>query len=129
MSDAPKRSVKRVRTHWSDVVLVCRKCSRKLDGGFGPGERHSFRRALKRSLKDRSDSLAAGEAERSIGIIEVDCRDLCPKGAVVAMQAGRPEAWLVIPRGTPIEDAMARLGLGPGSKASAETVAPVPASG
>ena len=25
-----------VRARWSRAVLVCGKCSRKLDGGFGP---------------------------------------------------------------------------------------------
>lgn len=27
--------IKRVRAEWREVVLVCRKCSKKLDGGFG----------------------------------------------------------------------------------------------
>ena len=30
------KPIKSTSTEWRDVVLVCRKCSKKLDGGFGP---------------------------------------------------------------------------------------------
>ena len=32
-----EKAFKSAKTEWRDVVLVCRKCSKPLDGGFGPG--------------------------------------------------------------------------------------------
>jgi ribosomal protein L21 len=43
--------MKKARSNWQDVVLVCRKCSKKLDGGFGPKGRASLRKALRKELK------------------------------------------------------------------------------
>ena len=31
-----EKAFKSAKTEWRDVVLVCRKCSKKLNGGFGP---------------------------------------------------------------------------------------------
>ncbi len=101
------RPIKRVRADWNEVVLVCRKCSRKLDGGFGKGGEQSFAKALRKASgggkgKDRKAPLA---------VIEVDCFDVCPKDAVVAVNASRPREWVVVPRGAPMEAVTARLGL------------------
>ncbi|WP_177525403.1 hypothetical protein [Lichenihabitans psoromatis] len=48
---------------------------------------------------------------RRTGVVEVECLDLCPNGAVVALRAGAPGDWLVIPRGTSMMDSMRQLGL------------------
>ena len=41
---------KSAKTEWRDVVLVCRKCSKKLDGGFGPGGDLTLKKALRKYL-------------------------------------------------------------------------------
>jgi hypothetical protein len=46
-------------------------------------------------------------------VIEVDCLDVCPKGAVVAVRASAPKEWAVVPRGASIKAVVERLGLEP----------------
>lgn len=61
-----------------DVVLVCGKCARKLDGeGFGERGRHPLRKALKRALK-------GGAWGRKVRVLETACLGLCPKRRQVA---------------------------------------------
>jgi len=43
--------IRAAMTPWQDVVLVCRKCSRKLDGGFGKDGDATLRAALKQALR------------------------------------------------------------------------------
>ncbi|HZV84027.1 MAG TPA: hypothetical protein VFF48_03485 [Brevundimonas sp.] len=98
--------IKTAKTQWRDVVLVCRKCSRKLDGGgFGPGGDRSLRKALRRDLK-------AGKGRKAgLAVIETGCFDVCPKNAVVTVNAARPGDLLIIPRGADLREVRARLGL------------------
>ena len=79
-------------TPWTDIVLVCRKCSKKLAGGFGPEGDETLPRALKRALR------ATGS--RSTRVIETKCLGLCPKGAVAILPTRTPGAMLVVPKGT-----------------------------
>jgi predicted metal-binding protein len=82
----------KVRAKWSHAVLVCRKCSKKLEKkgrGFGPGEKR-----LAAALKQELD---AGKGRKArIGIIEVPCLDICPKGAVVVIDSRRPQEWRIV---------------------------------
>ncbi len=104
-----RRPIKRVAAGWTDVVLVCRKCSKRLGGeGFGRHGDERLAKALRRALDLPKDGRKA-----SVGIIETGCFDVCPKDAVVAVAAGRPADWLVIRRGTPIDEIVDRLGLSP----------------
>lgn len=107
MSKAPSKAIKAVRTDWSQVVLVCRKCSKKLDGGFGEDGDQSLRKALRRAA-------GGGKGRKArVGVIEVGCFDLCPKDAVVAANASTPGQWLVVPRGAPMAAVTEQLGLTP----------------
>ena len=76
---------------WTDIILVCRKCSKKLSGGFGPDGDDALPRALKHTLR------AAGR--RSTRIIETKCLGLCPEGAVTVVAARTPGTMLVVPKG------------------------------
>ena len=109
MSDPLKndRSIKRVRADWREVVLVCRKCSKKLKGGFGDDGDQKLAKALRKALGVKVKGRKASAA-----VIEVGCLDVCPKGAVVAVRASAPGEWVVAPRGTPIRALVERLGLG-----------------
>lgn len=101
------RPVKAVPTNWTDVVLVCRKCSKKLKGGgFGPDGDQKIGKALRRAL-------GGGKSRKArAGVIEVGCFDLCPKDAVVVANAAAPGEWLVVPRHTPVEAVIDRLRVG-----------------
>jgi predicted metal-binding protein len=100
------KSLKRIKADWSEVVLVCRKCSRKLDGGFGKKGDQSLAKALRKTLGAKDKGRKA-----DLAVIEVDCLDICPKDAVVALRAGAPGEWVVVPKGTALPEVAARLGL------------------
>lgn len=82
----------KIRANWSHAVLVCAKCSKKLakkGRGFGPdGKRIAA--ALKQEL-------GAGKGRKArVGVIEVPCLDICPKGAVVVVDSRSPHEWRII---------------------------------
>jgi predicted metal-binding protein len=91
-----------IPTDWTQIVLACKKCSKKLHGGFGPEGDESLPRALKTELR------ATGR-RRSIRVIETKCLGLCPKNAVTILDGNAPGAMLAIPAGTPVADLLARL--------------------
>ena len=79
---------KQVKVDWRDVVLVCRKCSKKLDGGFGPDGEQVLAKALRKSLAT-SAGPAYGKVKarrRDIAVMEIGCLDICPKKAVVMVK-------------------------------------------
>ncbi len=93
----------RVRpTPWKSVILLCGKCARKMDGGYGPGKKETLRTALRSELK------ASGHG-RSVRIIETRCLGICPKKAVTAVNASSPNHLLTIPRGAPMAEALAQI--------------------
>jgi ribosomal protein L37AE/L43A len=98
--------IKSAKTRWDDVVLVCRKCQKKLDGkGYGPDGDKSLKKALRKYLK-------AGKGRKAeLGVIETPCFDVCPKNAVVAVNAARPKELLIIPVGADLLEVRPRLGL------------------
>jgi predicted metal-binding protein len=89
-------------TSWKNILLVCGKCSRKLDGGFGPDGDATLRSALRKALKQ------AGR-RRDVSILETRCMGICPKRAVTAINAGAPGRIFVIPGGTSAEAAIRQL--------------------
>jgi hypothetical protein len=104
--NTPSRPIKRVRTDWNEVVLVCRKCSKKMKGGgFGPDGDQRLAKALRREF-------GGGKGRKAqVGVIEVGCFDVCPKDAVVVTSGFAPDEWLVVPRHTPARAVAHRLGL------------------
>ncbi len=102
-----QRRIKVVEAHWTEAVLVCRKCQKKLDGGFGPEGDQTLAKALRREV-NRGQS---GKGRKAlVGVVEVGCLDLCPKGAVVALRASAPGAWRIVPRGADVRKVADVLG-------------------
>lgn len=101
------------RTRWREVILVCRKCQKKLDkktdGGFGPDGDQTLRKALKRYLKPEFRVGKGRKAE--IAVLQTGCLDICPKGAVAAVNAARPEAVQILAPGVDLLTLRRRLGL------------------
>ena len=87
---------------WRSVILVCRKCSKKLGGGFGPSGDRSLAHEIKLGLRQ------AGLRQTS-RVIETKCLGLCPKGAVTVLPASDPGLILSVPAGTEAAAIMARL--------------------
>lgn len=95
--------MKAVRSSWTDTLLVCAKCSKKLGGGFGPKGKTSLAKTLRRDLGVRKGRKGA------LGIVEVKCLKVCPKGAVTVVSGTRPGEWLLVPRGAAADEVMAAL--------------------
>lgn len=102
---------KHADTAWRDVILVCRKCSKKLDGGFGPDGDLTLKKALRKYLHVRKGKKGR---KGEVTVMSVDCLDLCPKGAVAAVNAARPDEILIVPAGADLLDVKGRLGLDDG---------------
>ena len=70
--------------------MVCRKCSKKLKGGFGADGKQSLAKALRKQMSAKKGRKA------HMGIVEVPCLDICPKNAVVAVDTRCPAVWRIV---------------------------------
>ena len=97
--------IRALRARSTALVAICRKCGKKLGGGFGKGGDVSLAKALRRDFD-------FGKGKRaSVRLVETGCLDICPKGAVVVVAGNRPGETLLIPSGTSTGEVAARLGL------------------
>ena len=113
MPDDPVRGAlgRGLASHWSGAILVCAKCSKKLDGGFGPKRRTSLARALRKAF-----GLKKGR-KAPFGVVEVKCLGVCPRGAVTLVDTARPDTWRLVPAGADIAALGRDLGLDTGDQA------------
>ena len=98
-------------SRWSGAILVCSKCSKRLGGGFGPKGKPSLGKALRKRC-----GLKKGR-KSPVGLIEVKCLGVCPKGAVTLVDTSHPDMWRLVPAGADIEALGRDLGLEPGAQA------------
>ena len=98
------------KTKWRAVVLVCRKCQKKLDGGFGPDGDKTLKKALRKYLKAKKGR------KSELAVKETDCFDVCPKDAVIAVNAAEPKRLLIVPAGADLFEVKAKLGLDDGRR-------------
>ena len=96
----------RVRSNWANAVLVCAKCSKKLDGGFGPKGKAPLGKALRKHLHLKKGRKAAA------GIVDVKCLGVCPRGAVTMVNGAASREWLPVPAGADLDAVADELGLG-----------------
>lgn len=92
-----------VRSEWQGAILVCGKCSKKLDGGFGKKGRTPLAKLLRKLL-----GLGKGR-KASLGVVETRCLGVCPKRGVVLVDGRDPARWLVVPEGADVTELAARL--------------------
>lgn len=91
-------------TPWQQVVVLCRKCGKKLDGGFGPKRKDTLKSVLRQSLREHG-------RRRDVRVFETGCMGVCPKRGVTALNATRPGTLHVIQAGAePAEAARTLLG-------------------
>ena len=108
MEAAERRGLKHlVRSNWQNAVLICRKCSKKLDGGFGPDGDQRLAKALRKHLALKKGRKAAA------GLLEVDCLGICPKGAVTVVNGAASRDWLIVKPGADLDQLAAELSLTP----------------
>jgi predicted metal-binding protein len=89
-------------TPWREVIILCRKCGKKRDGGFGPKQKDSLKDTLRQALRDTG-------RRRQVRIVETACFGICPKHGVTALNATSPGILHVIPTGAQGADAMRTL--------------------
>lgn len=94
-----------VSSNWKTAVLVCRKCSKKVKGGFGPKGDERLAKALRKQLKLSKGRKAAA------GVIEVGCLGICPKGAVTVINGSESREWLLVRPGADMAGLAGELGL------------------
>ena len=97
--------IRTAKRRWDTVVLVCGKCSKKVDGGFGEGGDERLAKLLRKRAGNGKHAVA--------GVIETKCLKLCPKRAVCVVNGARPGEWLVVEPGTPVDEVAALAGLPP----------------
>jgi predicted metal-binding protein len=96
---------KLVRSNWSSAVLVCAKCSKKLDGGFGPKGKQSLGKALREHLHLKKGRKSAA------GVVDVKCLGVCPRGAVTVVNGAASREWLIVPAGADLDAVAQEAGL------------------
>jgi len=102
-SDLGPSDFKQVRSSWQGAVLVCGKCSQKLDGGFGDTGKKPLAKALRKAMALGKGRKASG------GVIETRCLGVCPKRAVMMIDTRTPDRWLVVPAGADVAAVAAQL--------------------
>lgn len=94
-----------VRSDWSTALLVCAKCSKKLDGGFGKKDKQSLAKALRKAL-------GLGRFRKArLGVVEVKCLGVCPRGAVTLVDARHPDRWRLVPKGADVAALAREIGV------------------
>lgn len=96
--------LKTVRSDWGNTLLVCKKCSKKLGGGFGPKGKTPLAKALRSEL---------GVRKGTLGIVEVKCLGVCPRGSVTVVNGAAPGEWALVRGGASVATVVAELGLRP----------------
>lgn len=99
------RGLKAVRSEWSIALLVCKKCSNKIGGGFGEKRRTPLAKALRKFLGVKRGRKGA------LGIVEVKCLGICPRGAVTVVNGASPGEWMLVKAGADIGVVAAELNL------------------
>ncbi len=79
-----------VDANWSHAILICKKCSKKLNGGFGSGGGNHLAKELKRRLGSKKGR------KGTLGVMEVPCLDICPKKAVMLVDSRKPGVWRIV---------------------------------
>lgn len=98
---------KLVKAEWDTAILVCAKCSKRLDGGFGKKGKQRLAKALKAYLGVKRFR------KSRLGVVEVKCLGVCPRGAVTVVNAADPKRWQLVPKGADLAEVAAGLGVGP----------------
>ncbi len=98
-------AIRTVPTPAATLLAICKKCGKKVGGGFGDDGSKSLAKALVKHL-----GLPKWKRSR-VRIVETGCMKLCPRRAVAVTTSRNPGLIYVVPQETPIVDVTAHLGL------------------
>ena len=79
-----------ISSKWSHAILVCKKCTKKLKGGFGPDGDQKLAKILRKTLNAKKGR------KGNFGVVEVPCLGVCPKGGVVVVDTRCPGNWRIV---------------------------------
>lgn len=99
MADSP------IRSHsdpWTTIVLLCGKCARKMNGGYGPKQKEPLKDVLRQELRDRG-------LRRRVRLVETRCLGVCPKKATTVIAASRPGEVFVVAKGSAARDVLDQI--------------------
>ncbi|WP_299327694.1 hypothetical protein [Parasphingopyxis sp.] len=99
------RGIKTVRSEWETAILVCRKCSKRAGGGFGPKGKTPLAKALRKHVGGKKGRKA------KTAILETKCLSACPKKAVTVVRTDDLLNWKLFKPGTPIDQVADALGV------------------
>lgn len=97
--------VETAETQWEDILLICRKCSKRAGGGFGAKGRTRLDKILREELE-----LGKGRKAR-IGVVMAPCFKVCPKHGITVACGSRPDTLQVVPHGVAAQDVAELLGV------------------
>lgn len=87
--------------------MVCRKCGRKLGGGFGPKGKTSLAKLLRRAYRTQK------KRRGPLGVVDVACFGICSRNAVVLMRGSTPQRLTLVPAGADARTIARDVGLPP----------------
>ena len=99
---APVDGVTTLPTKWRETLMICRKCGKRLQHGFGAQGEDSLRQALRGELR------AIGQ-RGSVGLIETGCFGVCPKDGVTVLRGGAPGQLMVVAGGADLRGLLRQL--------------------
>ncbi len=88
---------------WRDKLLICKNCTKRIGGGFGPKHKTALAKALRAQLA------ADRRANSGLSIVEIGCLAVCADNAVTVIDGARPDNWWVVPRGSDVAELAAGL--------------------
>lgn len=95
-----------INAEWETALLVCSKCSKRLGGGFGNNGKQSLAKALRKLFGIKPFRKAP------IGIVEVKCLGVCPRGSVTLVHAASMQTWHLVPAKADLGALAQEIGLG-----------------
>lgn len=101
------RLSKLVKSDWETAILVCAKCSKRLGGGFGRKGKQRLAKALRAYLGVKRFRRAR------VGVVEVKCLGVCPRGAVTVVNAADPTRWRLVTKDADLAAVAIELGVAP----------------